>query len=130
MIDPIIEWFLKAIPSAYIANVLTQALAIFSIVQILKISWRYTYQKPSEGFIHFLSVVTAAVVGLWVGTGSTIVDRLGSAAVAWLVTFVVAKYGMAILKWKWPTLWAAVNLERRRRHQPSPDGKDKRGDDP
>ncbi len=129
MIDPIIEWFLKAIPSAYLANVLTQALAIFSIVQILKISWRYTYQKPSEGFIHFLSVITAVVVGLWMGTGSTIVDRLGSAAVAWLVTFVVAKYGMAILKWKWPALWAAVNLERRRRDKRPPGGDDRRGED-
>ena len=130
MIDPIIDWLLKSIPSAYIANVLTLSLAIFSVVQVIKISWRYAYQKPSQGFIHFLSVITAVVAGLWMGPDGTLMDRLGAAAVAWLVTFVVAKYGMAILKWKWPALWAAVNMERRRRNLPSPDGKDKRSDDP
>lgn len=126
MIDPIIDWFLKAIPGAYLAEVIKLAVVIFSIVQVFKISLRYTWRKPSEPFIHFLSLAAAALAGFFIPPGD-LDERMGIAAVAWLVTFVVAKYGLAILKWKWPDLWSAINMERRRRDKRPPGGDDRRG---
>lgn len=104
-------------------------LAIFSVTQIVKITLRYTplAGKPTEMFLHFASITTAAGFAPFVVTG-TIGDKALVGVISWLATYIIATYGMGFIKFRWPELWKAINFERRKpfRRMRPPNGVDRR----
>ncbi len=119
--DALIDWLGKAVPQKLQADFFETAyevgllvLVIFSITQIVKISWRYgAHAKPPELALHLTSIATAILFALAMVAGD-LGDKATVAAIAWLATWFLATYGMAIVKWKWPGLWQAINLDRRK----------------
>ena len=132
--DALVDWVIKNIPPSmlddtlgYLGLVALVSVETFSAVQAVKVLMRYftSICKPSHGFLDILAMLCAPIFALLSGPGDTISDRAGAAVVAWLVVFVVAKWGLTFIKWRWPTLWQAINLERRKPRRADPTDTDK-----
>lgn len=123
MVDPIIQWLVDLIPKALFAEILdfTWSLIVLTVAvlfatQMTKITARLAQNRkdPSEGFIHTCSFLFAAGFAFTTWTDSPLSERFVATFIAWGLAAGTARYGLALIKLKYPRLYAVFQSDRRR----------------
>ena len=134
MIDPIIQFFIDLIPKLLLAEILdftwsvtVLTLAVFIATQAAKSAARLKMDKPpSHGFIYTCSLLFSFGSAFTTWTDSPLSERLIAAFLSWGAATFSAKYGLAILKLRYPRLAAIIGDDRRKEIGPLPDNIERR----
>lgn len=96
-------------------SVLWVVFLIFATTQFVKISWRRSsINGPPDWAVHGVSALSAGVWSYFQLGQHALDTRSALAVAAWFITWLLVTYGSAVLKAWRPTLWAAINFDRRK----------------